>query len=134
MSEYITRDVLKPYSDTCVTLLVSSPVQRMDRESVLDVCVSQQLVSVLTDCVVEFSDGKFASAGCTLETLLSWAWQRVTHLKQDSDQLLGTLFSGRNETQLTPAQLQRLHHNLTKLGTLRTMLSLCAQHTPTAHG
>ncbi|KAF2361736.1 ELYS beta-propeller domain [Trinorchestia longiramus] len=103
--------------------------KKSDRETVLEVCLSQHLLSVLSECVSEFSEGRFASLGCTLPSLLHWAWDRVTDTKTDIDALLSRLFSC-GDAQLTPEQLQRLHHSLTVLGCLRSVLALCAQHTP----
>lgn len=105
------------------------PSPKSDRETVLEVCLSQHLLSVLSECVSEFSEGRFANIGCTLPSFMSWAWARVTDTKADTDTLLLRLFSG-GEMQLTPSQLQRLHHNLSVLGTLRSLISLCAEHTP----
>ncbi|XP_018025653.1 protein ELYS [Hyalella azteca] len=103
--------------------------KKSEREIVLDTCLSQHLLSVLSECVSEFSEGRFAGMGCTLPSFLHWAWSKVTDTKADTDALLLRLFSC-GDAQLTPEQLQRLHHNLNVLGSLRTLLALCAQHTP----
>lgn len=61
--------------------------QMMEREALLNVALDQQLVSLLVQCVTEFSEGRFTNMGCSLPSLLDWAWAKVSEIKASSDNL-----------------------------------------------
>ena len=58
-----------------------------EREAILTVALEQHMVSLLVQCVTELSDGKFSHLGCSLNTLLEWAWSRLHKLKVANDRL-----------------------------------------------
>lgn len=64
-----------------------SPTQMLEREALLNVALDQQLVSLLVQCVTEFSEGRFTNLGCSLPSLLDWAWAKVAEIKASSDSL-----------------------------------------------
>lgn len=69
------------------TLSQPSPTQMLEREALLNVALDQQLVSLLVQCVTEFSEGRFTNLGCSLPSLLDWAWAKVAEIKASSDNL-----------------------------------------------
>lgn len=62
-------------------------LQVSEREALLNVALDQQLVSLLVQCISEFSEGHFTSLGCSLPSLLDWAWSRITAIKNTNDAL-----------------------------------------------
>lgn len=75
--------VMGPFSSFNFILLL----QVSEREALLNVALDQQLVSLLVQCVSEFSEGRFTSLGCSLPSLLDWAWSRITAIKNTNDTL-----------------------------------------------
>lgn len=59
----------------------------LEREALLNVALEQQLVSLLVQCVTEFSEGRFTNLGCSLPSLLDWAWAKVAEIKTSNDSL-----------------------------------------------
>ncbi|CAG9823287.1 unnamed protein product [Phaedon cochleariae] len=70
----------------------SSSCLDAQREVILNVGLEHQLVSWLCKCASEWANGSFASAGCSLEALLSWAFQRAVTLKSNCDRYCAPLF------------------------------------------
>lgn len=52
------------------------------RSALLTVALEHHLVNFLIGCVGQWSDGKYAHAGCTLKFILDWAWCCVSNMKQ----------------------------------------------------
>lgn len=61
--------------------------QSDQRKLILNVALEQQMLSWLCNCAREWANGSFSSAGCTLELLLNWAWDRAVILKNNADNL-----------------------------------------------
>ncbi|KAL3282176.1 hypothetical protein HHI36_005370 [Cryptolaemus montrouzieri] len=71
----------------------SSPISlNLQRELILNVALEQQLLSWLSKCASEWANGSLSSAGCSLELLISWAFQRAAVLKNCCDSLCIPLF------------------------------------------
>ena len=56
---------------------------REQRAQLMTVALENHLVGLLTGCVAHWRDGKYAQADCTLKFILDWAWERLTHTKQE---------------------------------------------------
>ena len=70
----------------------------LEREALLNVALDQQLVSLLVQCVTEFAEGRFTNLGCSLPSLLDWAWARVTEIKASNDSLSELMYTLMNMT------------------------------------
>ncbi|XP_045138597.1 protein ELYS-like isoform X4 [Portunus trituberculatus] len=99
----------------------ASPMM-LEREALLNVSLDQQLVSLLVQCVTEFSEGRFTNLGCSLPSLLDWAWGRVTEIKTSNDNLCLLLFDPDCGV-MNSENIALLHQNLTNLTTLATIIT-----------
>ncbi|KAK8405675.1 hypothetical protein O3P69_001874 [Scylla paramamosain] len=99
----------------------TSPMM-LEREALLNVALDQQLVSLLVKCVTEFSEGRFTNLGCSLPSLLDWAWGRVTEIKTSNDNLCLVLFDPDCGV-VSSENIALLHQNLTNLITLATIIT-----------
>ncbi|KAJ8980297.1 hypothetical protein NQ317_005217 [Molorchus minor] len=77
------------FTDLSLSTSVSVEVQR---ETILNVSLEQQLVAWLCKCALEWANGSFSSAGCSLDFLLHWAFQRAIVLKNNCDKYCMPLF------------------------------------------
>ncbi|KAG5885554.1 hypothetical protein JTB14_007634 [Gonioctena quinquepunctata] len=77
------------FNDETVNSSFSTSSQR---ELVLNVGLEHQLVGWLCKCASEWANGSFASAGCSLEFLIEWAFQRAVVLKNNCDKYCAPLF------------------------------------------
>ncbi|KAG0728092.1 Protein ELYS [Chionoecetes opilio] len=100
----------------------SASAMMLEREAVLNVALDQQLISLLVQCVREFSEGRFSTLGCSLPALLDWAWHRVTEIKASNDTLSLPLFDPECGVVSTDT-IALLHQNLTHLITLTTIIT-----------
>ncbi len=55
------------------------------RARVLTVALENQLLGLLTGCVREWKDGRYALSGCDLRFIMEWAWSQVTATKELMD-------------------------------------------------
>lgn len=62
------------------------------REAILNVALENHLISWLHSCARDWANGKFSSAGCSLDFLLNWAFQRAVVLKTNCDKFCASLF------------------------------------------
>ncbi|XP_074041102.1 AT hook containing transcription factor 1 homolog isoform X2 [Leptinotarsa decemlineata] len=62
------------------------------REIILNVGLEHQLVGWLCKCAFEWANGSFSSAGCSLDFLLNWAFQRAVSMKTHCDRYCAPLF------------------------------------------
>ncbi|CAH1107347.1 unnamed protein product, partial [Psylliodes chrysocephalus] len=62
------------------------------REFILNVALEHQLISWLCKCASEWANGSFSSAGCSLDFLITWAFQRAIVLKNNCDKYCAPLF------------------------------------------
>lgn len=53
----------------------------------LNVAMEQQMLCWLCSCAREWANGSYSSAGCTLDFLINWAWERAVALKNNADNL-----------------------------------------------
>ncbi|XP_050715924.1 protein ELYS-like isoform X49 [Eriocheir sinensis] len=108
---------------------VSSSVSSMmlEREALLNVALDQQLVSLLVQCVTEFSEGRFTNLGCSLPSLLDWAWVKVAEIKASSDSLCLPMFDPDCGV-VSSDNIAMLHQNLTSLTTLTTIVTTIRDH------
>nr|XP_045604615.1 protein ELYS-like isoform X1 [Procambarus clarkii] len=93
-----------------------------EREALLNVALDQQLVSLLVQCVAEFSEGRFTNLGCSLPSLLEWSWSRVSVIKATNDNLCMPLFDPECGV-MSPESITSLHQNLTSLASLTTIIT-----------
>ncbi|KAK4321740.1 hypothetical protein Pmani_007480 [Petrolisthes manimaculis] len=100
----------------------SSSAMVSEREALLNVALDQQLVSLLVQCVSEFSEGRFTSLGCSLPSLLDWAWSRVTAIKNTNDTLCLPLFDPECGV-VSSDNISSIHQNLTSLASLTTVVT-----------
>ncbi|KAK3879519.1 hypothetical protein Pcinc_015928 [Petrolisthes cinctipes] len=100
----------------------SSSAMVSEREALLNVALDQQLVSLLVQCVSEFSEGRFTSLGCSLPSLLDWAWSRVTAIKNTNDTLCLPLFDPECGV-VSSDNITSIHQNLTSLASLTTVVT-----------
>lgn len=61
--------------------------QNDQRKFLLNIALEHQMLTWLSSCAREWANGSFSSANCTLDLLLSWAWQRAAVLKNNADNL-----------------------------------------------
>ena len=47
--------------------------------------LDHHLLGLLTQCITQFSDGGFNGVGCTLRSILEWAWKKVAAIKESID-------------------------------------------------
>lgn len=77
------------FSDIPLSLQVTADVQR---ETVLNVALEHHMLNWLCKTASEWANGKFSSAGCTIDFLLKWAFQRAVVLKTNCDKFCAPLF------------------------------------------
>lgn len=77
------------FSDIPLNLQVTADVQK---ETILNVALEHHMLSWLCKCASEWANGRFSSAGCTIDFLLKWAFQRVITLKTYCDKFCEPLF------------------------------------------
>ena len=53
------------------------------RSALLTVALENHLVHFLIGCILQWSDGKYAQAGCTIQYVLDWSWSYVSNMKQN---------------------------------------------------
>ncbi|XP_069945568.1 protein ELYS isoform X3 [Cherax quadricarinatus] len=94
----------------------------IEREALLNVALDQQLVSLLVQCVAEFSEGRFTNLGCSLPSLLEWSWSRVSAIKTANDSLSFPLFDPDGGV-MSSESITALHQNLTSLASLTTIIT-----------
>ncbi|XP_071534189.1 uncharacterized protein Elys isoform X2 [Panulirus ornatus] len=94
----------------------------IEREALLNVALDQQLVSLLVQCVAEFSEGRFTNLGCSLPSLLEWAWSRVCTIKTTNDNQCLPLFDPDCGV-MSAESIAILHQNLTSLASLTTIIT-----------
>ncbi|KAL8578235.1 hypothetical protein ACOMHN_040996 [Nucella lapillus] len=105
-------------------------VDEQQRMSLLTLALEQGKIRFITSCISSWADGDFIQLGCTLQFLLSWAWSRVTAIKQQIDITCQPLFDW-SETPVDQRMLQILQNSLCCLGHLRTVLhTLLTQASP----
>ncbi|XP_066981353.1 protein ELYS-like isoform X2 [Macrobrachium rosenbergii] len=109
----------------------------LEREALLTLALDEQLVSFLLQCVNEFSEGRFTNLGCSLPSLLEWAWSRVCSIKAANDSLCMPMFDVDSGV-MSSSNINALHQNLTSLTCLTTVITSvrdCAQtNMITLHG
>ncbi|XP_064087385.1 protein ELYS-like isoform X3 [Macrobrachium nipponense] len=101
----------------------------LEREALLTLALDEQLVSFLLQCVNEFSEGRFTNLGCSLPSLLEWAWSRVCSMKTANDSLCMPMFDIDSGV-MSSSNINTLHQNLTSLTCLTTVITSirdCAQ-------
>ncbi|XP_056636381.1 protein ELYS [Diorhabda sublineata] len=64
----------------------------MQREIILNVALEHQLIGWLCKCASEWANGSFSSAGCSLDFILTWAFQRAIVLRTNCDKYCTSLF------------------------------------------
>ncbi|ROT67431.1 Protein ELYS [Penaeus vannamei] len=94
----------------------------LEREALLNVALDQQLVSLLVQCVAEFAEGRFTNLGCSLPSLLDWAWSRVCAIKATNDNLSLPLFDPDCGV-ISAESITTLHQNLNSLASLTTVVT-----------
>lgn len=77
------------FSDISLNLQATADIQR---EIILNVALEQHLLNWLCKCASEWANARFSSAGCTIEFLLKWAFQRAIVLKTNCDKFCAPLF------------------------------------------
>ncbi|XP_049821968.1 protein ELYS isoform X3 [Aethina tumida] len=70
----------------------SPATTNLQRDVVLDVCLEHQMVNWLCNVAKEWANGSFSAAGCSLDVLINWAFQRAVVLKSNADKYCATLF------------------------------------------
>ncbi|CAH0556685.1 unnamed protein product [Brassicogethes aeneus] len=85
--------VMLGLSPLFVDVPMNTPISTdLQREVVLNVALEQQLVGWLCSCAKEWANGSFAHAGCSLDGLVHWAFQRAVLLKNQCDKYCVPLF------------------------------------------
>ncbi|XP_076032240.1 uncharacterized protein LOC143020018 isoform X2 [Oratosquilla oratoria] len=93
-----------------------------EREMVLKIALDHQLVCFLVNCVEEFAEGRFTHLGCSLSTLLDWAWHQVYNLKDSNNSLCAPLFDV-DVGVVSQESICSLYQNLTLLSTLQSVIT-----------
>ncbi|XP_072402062.1 uncharacterized protein Elys isoform X1 [Diabrotica undecimpunctata] len=62
------------------------------REIILNVALEHQLIGWLCKCASEWANGSFSSAGCSLDFIINWAYERADILKTNCDNYCVPLF------------------------------------------
>lgn len=62
------------------------------REVILGAALENLLIGWLCNCASEWANGSFLSAGCSLNALTNWIFQRATVLKTNCDNFCRSLF------------------------------------------
>ncbi|KAJ8964806.1 hypothetical protein NQ314_004613 [Rhamnusium bicolor] len=87
--QVLTLGLLPLFFDISMNMPVSTDMQR---EIILNVGLEHQLVGWLCKCASEWANGSFSSAGCSLDFLMRWAFQRAIFLKNNCDKYCMPLF------------------------------------------
>ncbi|XP_054270370.1 uncharacterized protein LOC128991482 [Macrosteles quadrilineatus] len=93
------------------------------RAYLLCVALEHELTQYLRQCVAHWADGSHAVAGCTLPSLLGWAWDRVQRYKKWLDRLCVPLFDY-SGTALDTNDLGIFHHMICQFHRLRDLFGL----------
>ncbi|XP_078697453.1 protein ELYS-like [Branchiostoma floridae x Branchiostoma belcheri] len=105
--------------------------QTAQRETLLSVALDHNLVGFLTSCITQWAEGEYAHAGCTLRTVLDWAWNKVASIKFSLDKTCVPLYDGSGGI-LDQQTLQLLDHHALQLNHMVTVFhTLALQPAPT---
>eukprot|EP00058_Branchiostoma_floridae_P005607 XP_002591095.1 hypothetical protein BRAFLDRAFT_108704 [Branchiostoma floridae] len=105
--------------------------QTAQRETLLSVALDHNLVGFLTSCITQWAEGEYAHAGCTLRTVLDWAWNKVASIKFSLDKTCVPLYDGSGSI-LDQQTLQLLDHHALQLNHMVTVFhTLALQPAPT---
>ncbi|XP_070561837.1 protein ELYS-like [Ptychodera flava] len=95
-------------------LATGIPVQ-LQRDALLTVALENNMVDFLIVSITVWSEGGFSS-GCTLRTILDWAWNKVASIKESIDRVCMPLYDGygthldKQSTQLLDQHALHLNH------------------------
>ncbi|XP_070579164.1 protein ELYS-like [Ptychodera flava] len=95
-------------------LATGIPVQ-LQRDALLTVALENNMVGFLIASITVWSEGGFSS-GCTLRTILDWAWNKVASIKESIDRVCMPLYDGygthldKQSTQLLDQHALHLNH------------------------
>ncbi|XP_076472311.1 uncharacterized protein LOC143301802 [Babylonia areolata] len=96
-------------------------VEEQQRMSLLTLALEQGQIRFIIACIRSWADGDYIPQGCSLQFILSWAWARVTAIKQQIDTTCQPLFDW-SEAPVDQRMLQVLENCLCCLGHLRIVL------------
>lgn len=85
----ISLGLIPLFSDVPLNFQVSIDIQK---QIILNVALEHHLLNCLCKCASEWANGRFMSAGCTIDFLLKWAFQRAVTLKTNCDKFCSPLF------------------------------------------
>ncbi|XP_077998282.1 protein ELYS-like [Glandiceps talaboti] len=72
--------------------ITTTPVQ-LQRDSLLTVALENTMLGLIISCIQQWSEGGFPS-GCTLRSILDWAWNKVATIKESLDRICTPLYDG----------------------------------------
>ncbi|XP_066297242.1 protein ELYS-like [Branchiostoma lanceolatum] len=105
--------------------------QTAQRETLLTVALDHNLIGFLTSCITQWAEGEYAHAGCTLRTVLDWAWNKIASIKFSLDKTCVPLYDGSGSI-LDQQTLQLLDHHALQLNHMVTVFhTLALQPAPT---
>ncbi|KAK3099666.1 hypothetical protein FSP39_007744 [Pinctada imbricata] len=93
------------------------------RDALLSMALDYNLLTFIIRCISDWSSGEYVHLGCTLKTVLDWAWDRTAYTKTTIDNTCTPLYDW-SGISLDQRSLQVLHQSNQRLLNLKAILNI----------